>query len=80
MDKKYVIGLIIGIFLVFLLGAVHVGGTGTYQAQMSDDGKTIAVMDTRTGIIKILSVRAGDEVLSFSDKERFLKEYRFVNK
>jgi hypothetical protein len=87
---KYVIGLIIGISLVFLLGnaghsektgarVLNAGGTGTYQAQMSYDGKTIAVMDTRTGTIKIFNVRAGDKVLSFTDDERFLKDYRLVN-
>jgi len=77
---KYVIGLTIGIFLVFLLGAVNVGGIGTYQTQMSYDGKTIAVMDTRTGMVKIFNVRAGDEVLSFTDNERFLKDYDFINR
>jgi hypothetical protein len=80
MDKKYIIGLMIGIFLVFLLGAVHVGGTGTYQAQMSNDGKTIAVMDTRTGLVKMFSVQAGDKVLSFTDGERFIENYQRVNK
>jgi hypothetical protein len=80
MDKKYVIGLIIGIFLVFLLGAVNIGGTGTYQAQMSNDGKTIAVMDTRTGTVKIFNVQAGDKILSFTGDERFLKEYQLINK
>jgi Ethanolamine utilization protein EutJ (predicted chaperonin) len=82
MDKKYVVGLMIGIFLVFLLGAattVDVGGTGTYQAQMSNDGKTIAVMDTRTGLVKVFSIQAGDKVLSFTEDERVLKEKRFLN-
>jgi hypothetical protein len=46
-DRKYVIGLVIGIFTMFLFGTVNGGGTGTYQTQMSYDGKTIAVMDTR---------------------------------
>jgi hypothetical protein len=77
---KYVIGLIIGIFLVFLLGAVDVAGTGTYQTQMSYDGKIIAVMDTRTGMVKIFNVQVGDKVLSFTNEERFLKDYRFENK
>ena len=80
LDRKYVIGLIIGIFTMFLFGALNVGGSGTYQTQMSYDGKTIAVMDTRTGIVKIFAVRAGDEILSFSDDERFLRDYQIQNK
>jgi Ethanolamine utilization protein EutJ (predicted chaperonin) len=77
---KLVIGLLIGIFVVFLLGAVSrvdVGGTGTYQTQMSYDGKRIAVMDTRTGTVKIFNVCAGDKILSFTEDERTIKERRF---
>jgi hypothetical protein len=77
---KLVIGLLIGIFVVFLFGMVDIGGTGTYQTQMSYDGKTIAVMDTRTGMVKIFNVRPGDNVLSFTDKERFLNDYQLQNK
>ncbi|MGD0786102.1 MAG: hypothetical protein ABR969_09855 [Sedimentisphaerales bacterium] len=77
---KLVIGLLIGIFVVFLLGAVNMGGTGTYQTQMSYDGKRIAVMDTRTGTVKIFNVQPGDEILSFTDNERVLKDYRIENK
>ena len=79
---KLVIGLLIGVFIVFLLGAVsqlNVGGTGTYQTQMSYDGRTIAVMDTRTGIVKIFNVRPGEAVLSFTEDERTIYERRFKN-
>lgn len=77
---KIVIGLLIGIFVVFLLGAVSrvdVGGQGTYQSQMSDNGRVLAVMDTRTGIVKIFNVQPGEKVLSFSVDERAIKENRF---
>jgi len=77
---KLVIGLLMGIFLVFLLGAMNridVGGTGTYQTQMSYDGRRIAVMDTRTGTVKIFNVQPGDKILSFTEDERTIKERRF---
>ncbi len=79
---KLVIGLLVGIFIVFLLGAVSrvdVGGTGTYQSQMSDNGRLLAVMDTRTGIVKIFNVQPGDQILSFTEDERTIKERRFTN-
>ncbi|GEM_PF-5197128 len=82
MDKKYIIGLMIGVSLVFLLGMaanVNVGGQGTYQTQMSDDGRTIAVMDTRTGVVKIFNVHPGEAVLSFTEDERTIYERRFTN-
>jgi hypothetical protein len=47
---------------------------------MSYDGKRIAVMDTRTGTVKIFNVQPGDEILSFTDNERVLKDYRIENK
>jgi hypothetical protein len=77
---KLVIGLLIGIFVVFLLGAVNMGGAGTYQTQMSYDGKRISVMDTRTGMVKIFNVQAGDKILSFTDDERYLNDYQLQNK
>jgi hypothetical protein len=79
---KLVIGLLMGIFVVFLLGAMNridVGGTGTYQSQMSDNGRILAVMDTRTGIVKIFNVQPGDQILSFTEDERVIKEKRFEN-
>jgi hypothetical protein len=79
---KLLMGLLIGIFLVFLLGAVStvdVGGLGTYQTQMSDNGRILAVMDTRTGVVKIFNVQPGDKVLSFTEDERTINERRFAN-
>jgi hypothetical protein len=79
---KLVIGLLIGIFVVFLLGAVttvDVGGLGTYQTQMSDDGRILAVLDTRTGTVKIFNVQPGEKVLSFTEDERAIKERRFLS-
>ncbi|MBN1786851.1 MAG: hypothetical protein JW806_00475 [Sedimentisphaerales bacterium] len=80
MDKKYIIGLLLVVLLIFSLGLVHTGGVGTYQIQMSNDADTIAVMDTRTGIIKIFNISSGDKILSFNNEERLLDNYRRVHR
>lgn len=81
MNKKFVIGLILGYCIVFAIGAgIDVGGNGTYQMQANYDGTVVSVIDTRTGTLKVFKVRPGDKVESFNDDERALMGYRTVTR
>ena len=77
----YITIFLIGISFSVLLGSsyigdIHAGGTNTYNAVLSGDGTRLAVIDTRTGHVKIFDVDAGYEIKAFDKDERMLTEYQ----
>ena len=77
---KIVIGLILGLCLICAYGMINEGGSGTYQMQMSYDGRIVAVMDTRTGLVKTAPTLIGCKASYFNNDERILRDYGQKNR
>ena len=64
--------------IVLLMGMAHQGGVNTYQGLLSEDGKTLVVVDTRTGGYKVRRVAPGvEEKELFDSKERHIQHYQY---
>ena len=79
----YMAIFLLGIFFSLLfgstyIGSTHVGGTNTYKAALSGDGNRLAVIDTRTGHVKIFDVQAEHEIEAF--EKRILPGYQNLNR
>jgi len=70
------IGVMLGVLLVLLLGAVHAGGVGTYMMVMDERGSTLVVMDTRTSQICVLEGGRIRDGRPFDKSDRLIRGYQ----
>ena len=54
-----------------ILGMQHIGGTGTYQMEISNSGKVV-IMDTRTSEIKVVRIEGSRP---FDNNERVISDF-----